>query len=86
MPSPSTADIELARRLAPVIRFGDNEPFLPSRVGISVLTAPGRSPSATLDITFEPGVAKVVEYAIWWDWDIQHLYELEAYLAQARRQ
>lgn len=77
MPSPSTADIELARRLAPVIRFGDNEPFLPSRVGISVLTAPGRSPSATLDITFEPGVAKVVEYAIWWDWDIQHLYELE---------
>ncbi|MET0436445.1 MAG: HAD family hydrolase [Devosia sp.] len=77
MPSPSTADIELARRLAPVIRFGDNEPFLPSRVGISVLTAPGRSPSATLDITFEPGVAKVIEYAIWWDWDIQHLYELE---------
>lgn len=77
MPSPSTADIELARRLAPVIRFGDNEPFLPSRVGISVLTAPSRSPSATLDITFEPGVAKVVEYAIWWDWDIQHLYELE---------
>lgn len=77
MPSPSTADIELARRLAPVIRFGDNEPFLPSRVGVSVLTAPGRSPSATLDITFEPGVAKVVEYAIWWDWDIQHLYELE---------
>ena len=77
MPSPSTADIELARRLAPVIRFGGNEPFLPSRVGISVLTAPGRSPSATLDITFEPGVAKVVEYAIWWDWDIQHLYELE---------
>jgi putative hydrolase of the HAD superfamily len=77
MPSPSTADIELARRLAPVIRFGDNEPFLPSRIGISVLTAPGRSPSATLDITFEPGVAKALEYAIWWDWDIQHLYELE---------
>ncbi|MDB5527455.1 MAG: family hydrolase [Devosia sp.] len=71
------AAIELARRLAPVIRFCDNEPFLPSRVGVSVLTAPGSSPSAALDISFEPGVAKVIEYAIWWDWDIQHLYELE---------
>lgn len=81
MSSPSraatSAEIELARRLAPMIRFCDNEPFLPSRAGISVLTAPGRSPSAALDITFEPGVAKVIEYAIWWDWDIQHLYELE---------
>lgn len=77
MPSPSTADIALARRLAPVIRFGDNEPFLPSRAGISVLTEPGRSPSSSLEITFEPDIAKVVEYAIWWDWDIQHLYELE---------
>lgn len=77
MPSPNQADIELARRLAPVIRFSDNEPFLPGRVGVTVLTSPGRSPSAALDITFEPGIAKVVEYAIWWDWDIQHLYELE---------
>lgn len=77
MPSPNQAEIELARRLAPVIRFSDNEPFLPSRVGITVLAAPGRSPSAALDITFGPGIAKVIEYAIWWDWDIQHLYELE---------
>ncbi|MBO9591018.1 HAD family hydrolase [Devosia sp.] len=73
----TAAEIELARRLAPVIRFCDNEPFLPGRVGISVLTEPCRSPSAALDITFGPGIAKVVEYAIWWDWDIQHLYELE---------
>lgn len=76
-PMPGGADIELARRLAPVIRFCDNEPFLPSRVGITVLTAPARSPSGPIDLTFEPGVAKVIEYAIWWDWDIQHLYELE---------
>jgi putative hydrolase of the HAD superfamily len=73
----TSADIALARRLAPVIRFGDNEPFLPSHVGISVLEAAGRSPSSRLDIGFEAGVAKVIEYAIWWDWDIQHLYELE---------
>src|SRR5690606_3500750 len=73
----SDADIALAKRHAPMIRFGDNEPFLPSRAGVTVMTAPGRSPSASLEITFEAGVAKVLEYAIWWDWDIQHLYELE---------
>jgi putative hydrolase of the HAD superfamily len=71
------AEIELARRLAPVVRFCDNEPFLPSRVGITMLTEPARSPSTGLPVTFEPGVARVIEYAIWWDWDIQHLYELE---------
>lgn len=73
----SDPDIALARRLAPLIRFCDNEPFLPSRVGVTVFTAPGRSPSGPFDIAFEAGIAKVVEYAIWWDWDIQHLYELE---------
>lgn len=77
-PHPLTdADRALAARLAPVIRFADNEPFLPTRVGITVLDAPRQSPSAELQITFGPGVARVVEYAIWWDWDIQHLYELE---------
>lgn len=81
MSSPSQtatqAELDLARRLAPVVRFGDNEPFLPSRIGISMLTSPGLSPSAALDITFAPGATKVIEYAVWWDWDIQHLYELE---------
>lgn len=73
----TSADIALARRLAPVIRFCDNEPFLPSHVGVTVLDSPTRSPSTGLPIAFEPGVVRVIEYAIWWDWDIQHLYELE---------
>ncbi|MDR3472147.1 MAG: HAD family hydrolase [Devosia sp.] len=77
-PHPLTdADRALAGAVAPVIRFADNEPFLPSKVGITVLNEPGQSPSAELQITFGPGVARVIEYAIWWDWDIQHLYELE---------
>lgn len=74
---PTEDEMALARRLAPIVRFCDNEPFLPSRVGVSVLHEPARSPSAPLQISFEPGVARVIEYAIWWDWDIQHLYELE---------
>ncbi|WP_200940218.1 HAD family hydrolase [Devosia sp. Root436] len=73
----TSAEIDLARRLAPVVRFCDNEPFLPSRVGVTVLDTPARSPSTGIPIVFEAGVAKVIEYAIWWDWDIQHLYELE---------
>lgn len=76
-PAVTAAELALSRRLAPVIRFCDNEPFLPTRVGISVLMRPAHSPSASINIIFEPGVAKVIEYAIWWDWDIQHLYELE---------
>ena len=77
-PHPLTeADRDLAMALAPVIRFAANEPFLPSKVGVTVLNEPQQSPSAELEIAFGPGVARVIEYAIWWDWDIQHLYELE---------
>lgn len=73
----SAEDVALARRVAPVIRFSANEPFLPSHMGVTIVTAPRTSPSCRLDIAFEPGVARVIEYAIWWDWDIGHLYELE---------
>jgi len=77
-PDPLTdADRALAGAIAPVIRFAANEPFLPTHVGITALNKPRQSPSAELQITFGPGVARVIEYAIWWDWDIQHLYELE---------
>lgn len=74
---PSADDLSLARRIAPTIRFAANEPFLPSKIGITVLDRAEKSPSAPLEVTFEPGVARVIEYAIWWDWDIGHLYELE---------
>ena len=77
VPPLSDEAVALARRLAPVIRFSVNEPFLPSHMGITFFDAPGRSPSSDHEIAFEPGVAQVIEYAIWWDWDIGHLYELE---------
>lgn len=77
-PPLSPADIALAKRHAPVIRFAANEPFVPSKVGITVIAAPRPAPSASKHmLTFEPGVARIIEYAIWWDWDIGHLYELE---------
>ena len=74
---PNADDYALALRHAPRLRFDRREPFLPSVVGYTVFRSPGASPSFPRDITFEPGVTTVIEYAIWWDWDMQHLYELE---------
>lgn len=73
----SPADAERARRFAPVIRFSANEPFLPSHMGVTILTQARQSPSCRHHLTFEPGVARIIEYALWWDWDIGHLYDLE---------
>ncbi len=71
------ADIELARRYAPVIRFDQREPFLPSALGYTVFRKSAPSPSFPREVPVEDGIAFAIEYAIWWDWDIQHLYELE---------
>jgi glycerophosphoryl diester phosphodiesterase len=73
----------LAARYAPIIRFDAREPFLPLAAGITLFTADGPSPSFTRTVSLAapaPGAqpaALAIEYAIWWDWDIGHLYELE---------
>jgi putative hydrolase of the HAD superfamily len=74
-------DLELARRHAPVVYFDAAEPFLPQLVGYEVLRRSGPSPSfdryLRLDLPEIGPAAAVVEYALWTDWDVQHLYELE---------
>ena len=70
----------LAKQHAPILYFDKLEPFLPSAVAFTVFTAETKefkSPSFKRNISLEEGVSTVIEYAIWWDWDIQHLYELE---------
>ena len=47
----------------------------PSATRYSGTTA--ASASFPRDILLGGELACVIEYAIWWDWDIQHLYELE---------
>jgi len=74
---PDEADHALAVRFAPRIRFDVREPFFPSVVGHTIFRADGKSASFPRDIVLPSGTACVIEYAIWWDWDIQHLYELE---------
>lgn len=72
-------DLDLAARYAPIILFDAAEPFLPLVVGVTVFRTEGDSPSFPRPISREfTGPWKLaVEYAIWWDWDIGHLYELE---------
>lgn len=74
---PEQADYQLAHDHAPLILFDTQEPFVPCAVAYSVFRQAGPSPSFPREIELAEGVVTAIEYAIWWDWDIQHLYELE---------
>ncbi len=77
---------EHASAFFPVLIFDRMEPFLPSRVGYTIFTSPGNSKvdykrkiGSESQLGFDlPGLSEVIEYGVWWDWDIEHLYELEA--------
>jgi glycerophosphoryl diester phosphodiesterase len=84
----------LAARYAPVLRFDAHEPFFPLAVGYTIFRHNGPSPSFRqgypIDLAPDgkPPAHLAIEYAIWWDWDIGHLYELEhvwVYVDQAGR-
>ncbi|WP_051228339.1 HAD family hydrolase [Pleomorphomonas oryzae] len=59
----------------PVLKCCRTEPYPPSRLGWSVATQPVRSPSSAFDLI--PRGGAVIEYVVWCDWDIGHLYDLE---------
>lgn len=73
------ADHALAAHYAPILQLDSREPFRPSLVGYTVFRADAESPSFPRRIRLQRAdrAAVVIEYALWWDWDIQHLYELE---------
>ena len=75
------SELALAARYAPRILFDRHEPFTPLAVGYTIFDADGYSPSfprcVGLSPIGRPPAALAIEYSIWWDWDIQHLYELE---------
>ena len=77
-PPPPTdlSDRALAAAYAPRLLFDAAEPFLPRAVGWSVLRSAGPSPSFRRDLRVPAG-GFAVEYAVYWDWDIGHLYDLE---------
>jgi glycerophosphoryl diester phosphodiesterase len=73
----------LAVRYAPILCFDRSEPFYPLAAGYTIFRQSGPSPSFRQGHRVElvrdgaPPAHLGIEYAIWWDWDIGHLYELE---------
>ena len=73
----SDNDRALALQFAPMLRMDANEPLVPIALGYTVFREDRDSPSFPRRIELPPACEFAIEYAIWWDWDIEHLYELE---------
>lgn len=71
----------LAARYAPIILADAREPFTIVAVGYTIFEREDASPSflkrrvAWTEAGYP--ATRAIEYALWWDWDIGHLYELE---------
>ncbi len=71
-------DRELALKYAPHLYFDKNEPFTIDQIGYNIMYKPERSKSFDRDLWFDPKkVAFVIEYQLYFDFDIQHMYDLE---------
>lgn len=70
-------DLELAKRYAPIIHFDRNETIPFQAFGYTVLRRTGESPSFRRSLTVPENAQCVIEYACYWDYDIQHMYDLE---------
>ena len=70
-------DHEIALRYAPYIHFDERETIFPRAVGYTVFRETGKSASFPKRRINVPDGALVVEYAYYFDYDIEHMYDLE---------
>lgn len=72
-------NLKLLAKYKPVIMLDKNEPFEITAMACTVFHETKRSNSfPKREIMIDPeNTAYAIEYAIWYDYDIQHLYELE---------
>lgn len=72
-------ELEIALRYQPHIMFDEKEPFLVTGIGYTVFYESRQSVSFPKRkiIVDTKKMAYVIEYAVWYDYDIEHLYELE---------
>ncbi|CAM3452404.1 MULTISPECIES: hypothetical protein [Saccharibacillus] len=71
-------DRALCERYAPYLMFDLREPFLPNLVGFTRLQPDGISASFPRSFAeADPRTDRILEYAIWWDYEIGHLHQLE---------
>ncbi len=78
-------DRRLAEKYVPRLRYDRAEPYGLKAVGYTVHRKGGRSSSCSLQLNVEPGEA-TVEYAFYYDFDIQHMYDLEHVFVTADRE
>lgn len=72
------AELELAKAYCPILLVDEHEPFEPAAVGVTILYSSADSPSFRRQLEFYADtIDYIIEYAIYWDYDIQHLYDLE---------
>lgn len=67
----------VAARYAPLFLLDAREPFRPQRVGYTLMEHSQPSPSFLRQIELVPPAVLAIEYAVWWEWDISHLCDLE---------
>lgn len=71
-------NVKQALDYAPHLYFDTKEPFFPIAVAVTELREGELSPSFHRSFDWDDeNTALILEYAIYWDYDIQHLYELE---------
>lgn len=70
-------DNELAARYLPSFYADRREPFPVRAVGYTVCRASCASPSFNRFLELKGSAVMVIEYAVYFDFDIQHLYDLE---------
>ncbi|MBE5797273.1 MAG: hypothetical protein E7327_07840 [Clostridiales bacterium] len=68
---------ELALTYAPVIHFDRGETIPLAAVGYTVFRETQRSDSFPKRMIVPDAGGLVIEYALYWDYDIQHMYDLE---------
>ena len=70
-------DKQLALKYAPIIHFDVDETIPLKRVGYTVFREELRSDSFPKRTVQPDFCGLVIEYALFWDYDIQHMYDLE---------
>lgn len=72
--------LALAEKYAPIILADEREPFALVAAGYTIFECETASPSFAREVAWSRAgypATRAIEYALWWDWDIGHLYELE---------
>ena len=70
-------DLSLAKKYAPMIHFDRKETIPLLKVGYSIIRRSAQSPSFRRLLALPSDAKLMIEYAYYWDFDIQHMYDLE---------